>query len=154
MIGKDDLVATMQRWMDAYIHRSMSASIRHLKCQGLSMSHFSTLMRLEHGGPCGVSDLAEHLGITSAAASQLVEKMVQLGYVTRNEAEHDRRLKKIMLTDAGRALLAENIRVRDQWMTFLSAAMTPAEREQVAAALKLMTEKLSRLGEFPVDPCS
>ncbi len=153
MTGVDDLVTAMQRWMDAYIHRSMSSSIRHLKCQGLSMSHFSTLMRLAHGGPCGVSDLAEHLGITSAAASQLVEKMVQLGYVTRNEAVHDRRLKKIMLTDAGRALLAENIRVRDQWMNDLSAVLTPAERQQVAEALKLMTDKSGQLGENPVDPC-
>lgn len=41
----------------------------------------SVFMRLFHGGGCAVQDVGAHFGITSAAASQLAEKLVQAGLV-------------------------------------------------------------------------
>ncbi len=46
-------------------------------------------------------DVARHLGITKQAASQLVEHLVQAGYVRRQEHPHDARSSLLVLTDRG-----------------------------------------------------
>ena len=49
------------------------------------MPQFFLLMHLRHHEHCGISDLSEHMEITNAAASQLVDKLVQAGLLVRVE---------------------------------------------------------------------
>ena len=147
MTEPDPLTTALHRWMRAFMHRSMQNFFPYLKSQGISMSQFGAMMHLERCDQCGVSEIAEHLGITSAAASQLLDKLVQLGCIDRAEAAHDRRLKSIMLTPAGRQLLADALHEREKWVEALAAALTPAERQQVSAALDILVEKTKHLEE-------
>lgn len=48
-----------------------------------------------------VADVAVHLGVTKQAASQLVEQLVQRGYVTREPDPSDRRARLLALTARG-----------------------------------------------------
>lgn len=48
-------------------------------------------------------DLAAHLGITKQAAAQLVEHLVERGYLTREADPPDGRAKLLVLTRRGRA---------------------------------------------------
>jgi len=48
-------------------------------------------------------DLAAHLGITKQAAAQLVEHLVERGYLTRGADPRDGRAKLLVLTRRGRA---------------------------------------------------
>jgi DNA-binding MarR family transcriptional regulator len=50
-----------------------------------------------------VLDVAEHLGVTKQAASQLVEQLVERGYVTRVVDPSDARRRLLALTARGRA---------------------------------------------------
>ncbi len=148
MTEPDPFMTTLHRWMGAFMRRSMHSFIPYLKNLGISMSQFNAMMRLDHCASCGVSDIAEHLGITSAAVSQLLEKLVQQGYIVRTEGLHDRRLKAIALTDSGRQLLADTIREREKWVADLNDRLTPAEREQITAALNILIEKTNSLEEL------
>ena len=65
---------------------------------------------LRHGG-CSVRDIAGGLSMTYSAASQLTERLVRRGLVTRRENESDRRLSEIQLTNEG-SRLVEQIRLR------------------------------------------
>ena len=47
------------------------------------------------------ADVAAHLGITKQAASQLVEQLVERGYVVRTPDAKDRRARRLVLTDRG-----------------------------------------------------
>ena len=60
---------------------------------GLSFSQINILMRLLHGGNTGVSEVGSQLGVTNAAASQAVDRLVQLGLIERTEDPDDRRAK-------------------------------------------------------------
>ena len=66
-------------------------------------------MRLYHGKLCGVSDIGGHLGITNAAASMMVDRLVQMGLLERNEDRQDRRLRHLKLTEQGQALVERGI---------------------------------------------
>jgi DNA-binding MarR family transcriptional regulator len=55
------------------------------------------------GGPTTTSDLAAHLGVSKQAAAQLVEHLVQHGYLRREANPADGRARFLVLTEHGRA---------------------------------------------------
>jgi len=119
--------------------------MRFAKKRGFSLAQLNLLIRLHYRGDCGVSDLGEDAGVTSAAVSQLLEKMVQQGLVLRTEDPQDRRHKVIMLTEAGRQVVHEALTERQSWLTQLAGLLTPEEQEQVDTALQLLIEKAALL---------
>lgn len=52
-------------------------------------------------GDATAADLAEHLGVTRQAASQMVEDLVRKGYVERRPHPDDARARLVVLTDRG-----------------------------------------------------
>ena len=129
----------IRSWMDVFMHRSMRGWGRFAKSTGLSMPQFSLLMQLHHKGACGMSKVSESFDITPAAASQLVDKLVQSGFVQRVEDFHDRRAKLLSLTDKGRDLIQQGIEERYRWVEELAAKLSAEERVQVSEALSIMT---------------
>ena len=107
---------------------------------GLSFSQLNILMRLFHGGRCGVSEIGERLGITNAAASQSIDRLVNMGLIKRSEDPADRRAKQLALTQAGQALIEKGVEVRSQWVEGLTEALTSAQQDMIITALTLLTE--------------
>ncbi len=58
------------------------------------------------GAPATTSDLAAHLGVTKQAAAQLVEHLVDRGYLHREPDPNDGRARLLVLTERGRACTA------------------------------------------------
>ncbi|MGV9746008.1 MarR family winged helix-turn-helix transcriptional regulator [Rhodococcus zopfii] len=63
-------------------------------------SHGFAFTRIS-AGDATASDLAEHLGVTKQAAGQLVDQLVERGYVTREADPTDARARLLRLTDRG-----------------------------------------------------
>ncbi|NOH00945.1 MAG: MarR family transcriptional regulator [Chloroflexi bacterium] len=129
----------IREWMDVFMHRSMRGWHLFAKSTGLSLPQFSILMQLHHKGACGMSAISERFEITPAAASQLVDKLVQSGFIKRDEDPHDRRAKLLNLTDKGRTLIQQGIEERYRWVEELEEKLTAEERAQVIEALNIMT---------------
>lgn len=66
----------------------------------VSPTHGFVFVRVSFGG-ASVADVAEHLGVTKQAASQLVEQLVQRGYLTRQVDPADGRSRILALTERG-----------------------------------------------------
>lgn len=139
MISSTPLIQTMRKFMDLAMHYSMRASGHFTKARGLSMPQFSILMQLHYRGICGMSEVSERFQITPAAASQLVEKLVQSGFIRREEDPQDRRAKSLKLTDKGIALIEEGIEQRYRWVKPLAETLTAEERTKVDEALTILT---------------
>lgn len=134
------------------MHRSFKDFKRFMDESDLSPSQVGALMRLHHGGPCGVSDIASHLGISNAAASQMVDRMFQMGLLARAENPLDRRIKLLTITTEGKALVEAGINARRCWMESLTTNLTIQQQEMIAEALTMLTEAARRLEEDPLDP--
>jgi DNA-binding MarR family transcriptional regulator len=141
---------SIRAWMDVFMHRSMRGWGRFAKSTGLSMPQFGVLMQLHYRGACGMSKVSEGFDITPAAASQLVDKLVQSGLIQRVEDPHDRRAKLLNLTDKGRDLIQQGIEERYRWVEELAGQLTAEERSQVSEALNTMTEAAKELEAEPV----
>ena len=136
---------SIRAWMDIFMHRSMRGWGRFAKSTGLSMPQFSVIMQLHHRGNCAIGDISERFDITNAAASQLVDKLVQGGFIKRDEDPRDRRSKMLNLTDKGRELIQQGFEERYRWVDELLEKLTAEERAQVSEALNIMTRAAQEL---------
>jgi DNA-binding MarR family transcriptional regulator len=140
----------IRSWMDVFMHRSWRSWGVFAKSTGLSMPQFSILMQLHHRGNCAIGDISERFDISNAAASQLADKLVQSGFIKRDEDPHDRRAKLLNLTDKGQKLMQQGIEERYRWVDQLAGKLTLEERAQVSDALNIMTEAARELEAEPV----
>lgn len=88
----------------------------------LTMGQLKTLMTLAFEGALTVGGLAETLKVGKPSASILVDRLVQLGYVSRTEDSEDRRRTLVALTAAGDELAARlREGANDQLVKWLAA---------------------------------
>ena len=141
----------LRDWTDTFMARSMKGLAHYLRARGFSMQQFFMLMQLHHRGQCGITDLSERMEISNAAASQQVDKLFQLGLITRVEDPNDRRAKQITLSPKGSELLNASINERYRWIEELSANLNAEELQTVGAALQILTDAARKLEKLPQD---
>ncbi len=145
----EPLTSTLHRWMRLVMRHSMRDLMLYAREKNFSMAQINALFRIYYRGVCDVSSLSEEMGVTSAAASQLLERLVQQGLVERTEDPQDRRTKRIALTAAGQEIVQESIRARQNWMADLADLLTPEEKEQVSAALEILIKRTAEIETLP-----
>jgi DNA-binding MarR family transcriptional regulator len=138
MIDTTQFSQTVRQWMDTFMHRSMGGWARYVKTSGFSMPQFMILMHAHYKASCGITDLSEKMDISTAAVSQLVDKLVQAGLLERAEDPNDRRAKKVALSPKGKQLIEQGIEERYRWVEQLESNLTESEKDKVNEALMLM----------------
>ncbi|KHL15147.1 UNVERIFIED_CONTAM: hypothetical protein LK11_22810 [Mumia flava] len=111
---------------------------------GLSTSE---LIALEHLylEPLGPNEIGERLGVSSAATTQIVDRLTGHGHVTRDPHPSDRRRRVVTLTDSGRAEVIAEIAPMIEGLVAADAELDEAEREIVARYLRSAIEAFTRV---------
>jgi DNA-binding MarR family transcriptional regulator len=138
-------VAALRDWTGVLMRRSMREFIRRSRQSGLSFSQIGVMFRI-NDGRSSLSDLGGGLGITSAAVSQMMDKLVQQGLILRSEDPNDRRTKQLVLTDKGHQIVHESFHSRQAWLRDLANSLSEEEKRQVTASLHLLIQKANQLG--------
>jgi len=147
----DSFVAMLEEWINVSMHQSMRNFLSYARKSGLSMSHIGALFHIHREGKCGVTELGNHLDVTSAAASQMLERLVQQELILRTEDPEDRRGKQIVLTDKGNRVLEEGIRARQRWLDDLTETLSDGEKETIMGALNILIDNTRNLKQ-PSEP--
>jgi len=147
MTKSTQITQPLREWMDVFMHRSMRGWNQFAKSTGLSMPQFSILMQLHYKGPCGMSEISERFDVSAAAASQLVDKLVQAGYIERTEDPSDRCAKLLKLSTSGAKLVDNGIQERYRWMDDLSSKLSVADQTRISEALSILTEEARKLDQ-------
>lgn len=127
---------------EQFAGRSMNAVMRHVRETELSMTQLGALMHINRAGPCGVSGVGTQMGISAPAASQMLDRLVDLGLVRREEDPDDRRARRLALTDAGKAELDRAIQARRAWHSHLAKTLSSHELATATAALEMLAERM------------
>ena len=78
---------------------------RRLKYLGLSQASWMTIaVAAQARGPLSQSELADRLAVEGATMVAMVDRLVKAGLVIREPSTTDRRVKRIVLTEAGNLL--------------------------------------------------
>jgi DNA-binding MarR family transcriptional regulator len=140
MADSSQISKSLRDWVEVITHRTMRDQSRYVKSLGFSMPQFFLLMQVYHKKHCGISDLSEHMEITTAAASQTVEKLVQSGLLERAEDPTDRRAKQVTLSPKGRDLIEKSLAERFRWVYELEKRLSREDRIKVVEALNVLSK--------------
>lgn len=116
---------------------------------GLTLSQLKLLKLVALTDAHTISDVAAFLGVSNAAASQAVDKLVRRMLLRRTEGEADRRASQLSLTTPGRGLLAAYEAARNQKLQEIFGECSP---EQLRAAAELLDRLSASIVEHTAKP--
>lgn len=103
----------------------------------VSFPQFFLLTALDDTEVLTMSAIAQKMGHTTAAASGLVARLENLGYVLRSVAPDDRRKVMVCITDKGSALVR---RIREEMVGNLMKIMNHLSPNEQRAWLQIYTK--------------
>ena len=110
--------------------------------QGLSLTERSTMSLLYQHKQLLPSELAASEKITNQSMSQILNHLLELGYITRTASETDKRKVLISLTKTGEETLLRVRAERDEW---LAKAISDSCNEQEIGLLKQVMGPLNKI---------
>lgn len=102
----------------------------------LTMTQMKTLGMLDDCvEEVSLKELSERLGLSLPATSRTVDGLLRRGLLSRHEDAEDRRIKRVRLTDEGRAVVRRIVTARLQGLESYAATLSDDQRAALMAAL-------------------
>jgi DNA-binding MarR family transcriptional regulator len=151
--GGETAVDLTQQLLGLWLHlmrgtgRGLFALVDDLE---LSITQVKTLNVLDHcTEEITVKELSEELHLSLPAASRLAEALLRRGFVERREDEHDRRMKRIRITDGGRRIVAQFHAARLEGLEQFISTLSEEQRRRLSDALSDLPIGVTTQGPCP-----
>ncbi len=105
---------------------------------GITMTQANVLFLIKHKGTMNVTEIANDLGVTKSAATQLIDGLVRQNFLARETDMEDHRILKINLSDASHKRIAN---LRGKTVKMLSAKFDILSDKELVSLAKI-TQKL------------
>jgi DNA-binding MarR family transcriptional regulator len=109
--------------------------LREVGPRQLTFSQFKLLKLVALTDAQTIGDVAAFLGVSNAAASKAVDKLVRQGLLVRNEAQRDRRAVQLSLTASSRRVLAAYDAVKDRKLASVFRQFSAQDLQRTADLL-------------------
>ena len=106
--------------------RDMDLSFPQLKALGMIATKPEATMK----------DIATTLMITSPSATEIIDKLVESGYLKREVDKSDKRVKRLSITPKGKVVLDKGLKIATDKMEELSKPLTKQEKKTLATLLE------------------
>jgi len=141
-VSAEQLAAELLDFWHFLMKGGAPALYRLLDELDLGMTQIKALHALnECGCEIPVKDLAERLGMSLPTTSRTVDSLLRRGFFERREDEHDRRVKQVGVTPAGRAIVERIDGARLTSLADYTATLSPEQRDALFAALASLPHK-------------
>jgi len=124
--------------------------MRSVRVAGLPVAQFRMLVYIRRNPGTSLSALADHLGTTLPAASQLVDRLVQAGLVSKVKHAEERRRLELRLTELGVTTLGETDQETRAWLCRALSNLDSEQLERIEVSLRQVRAALVAPG--PRDP--
>jgi MarR family transcriptional regulator, organic hydroperoxide resistance regulator len=149
MTTQNDYMETLENWAKLYFFQSLTDFFNYLKQTDLSLLQAYALTHLFFKGPLKMSNLCEHMMVSPAAASQLIDRLEKLEMVARISDPEDRRVRKTVVLDKGKNFVQENFRFSQGWISEIPTDITPEQVSQITEVLSMLLQ--SSIKKNPVN---
>ncbi len=113
---------------------------RHIP--GLAPSHGDILMLLFHSGSVSMREIAARIGRDKSTVTALVKKLIDFGYVQKEQDPNDSRVTLIRLTEAGRGLRKDFDEISDILLQRVYKGFSQQEKEVMVHGLERIHNNL------------
>lgn len=121
--------------------------------EGLSTTDLDALLHVMHaqqqGDPATPGGIAEALGLTSGAATGVIDRLAKMGHVVRVRDEHDRRIVRVHFADQARDVARGFFAPLGALADEVMASYSPQELDVVTRFLGEMSEAMREHGRGP-----
>jgi DNA-binding MarR family transcriptional regulator len=141
-LAASDLAADLYAFV-VYLHKHCTADLfEAVGALDVTMSQIKLLQKLEHiEGELTLKQAAEMLHLSLPAVSRAVEDLVRRQMVERHEDVEDRRMKRIQLTDTGRAIIRKLNAARLSGLEQFTLTLQDDERRALLGALSQLLQR-------------
>jgi MarR family transcriptional regulator, organic hydroperoxide resistance regulator len=138
-----DDIAGFSTWLSVarachLCERALSAA---LEPHGLEVSHYDVLANVVRDEGLTQQVLARRLLVAKSNVSALLTALERKGLIVRDRDPDDARLRRIVLTPAGRRITGKAMREHGRIVTLMMGALTPSETETIHAVMGKISAK-------------
>lgn len=120
------------------VMRIIRIEMRSRRSFDMSVMQFRAMVFIRSYPGSSLSALAEHLGLSLATVSQMIDGMVANHLVRRDDCATDRRRVELSLTEMGESLIESAYRGTQARLVDFMEGLTPAEGETIHQAMNLL----------------
>lgn len=125
--------------MKSFLANIIQSFMNSMKQHGLSTPQIHALLYIFHSGECQVSDIGALADVSNAAASQLVERLVQQDLVDRREDPENRRNKLVTLSKKGKDLIHNGV-ISNPFLMKIMETLTLEQIQVVHDAFNILAQ--------------
>jgi MarR family transcriptional regulator, organic hydroperoxide resistance regulator len=151
MPAPGDPAPLLHRLIGLVNRKGLRESMAFMHQSGLTMPQIVTLFALRRW-EASVSELAERLHMSLPATSQLVDRLVEAGLVSRTESLTDRRVRRLSILSDGLRFLERFGELRGRELGEALSTLTPGTRALFATALGQVVAELEEEIEGAAPP--
>jgi DNA-binding MarR family transcriptional regulator len=159
-MGKREQIERIQQAMGAShlfcttVNELLERTLEEASDEQLALSQVKLLLLISRPGQrFKVTDVADFLGVTNAAASRSIDRLVQRGLIDRTVSPDDRRAVDLTLTDASRELLSQFTEIRNRELLRVLGDFPADKLEQTARLLDELSVRLAELETEEEERC-
>lgn len=127
--------------------------LRRMAGSPLTFSQLKLLQLLSAAKTQTIGELAAFLGVSNAAASKMVDKLVQRGFLARSTGEHDRRAAHVSLTQRSHRMLADYDERRREKLAKVFRGCPAKDLRQLGRLLDQLTAAIVNHSTRPEEVC-
>ncbi|ORM38276.1 MarR family transcriptional regulator [Williamsia sp. 1135] len=124
---------------------------RHRPAHGMTMTQVAILGDLDRHGVSTVAELAERAQVKVQSLTLSMNRLEELGLITRRADPDDRRRQLVELTADAHPLLASDRRQRDEWLAQAINTLPDIERGLLMLCIPVLRRLAESGGEVQPD---
>lgn len=141
----------VERLLGAYPKIFFACHVEHVRDPSteavLTGKQASVLDHLDPDEPVSLNGLAKHMGVTPATMCVMVDKLEELGYMTRTRSAEDKRKVLLRLTPAGLTLREAQSVLDAGRVAGVLSMLSAEELERGLSGLEVLAEAANRFLE-------
>lgn len=94
--------------------------------------------------------ISKELNVDKAMSARTIKKLIELGYVKKEENQEDVRAYKLFLTDKGKSIVPEIFKTIDQWINIL---IKGNEEDKIITSIEFLENVLENGKQHKKDYC-
>jgi DNA-binding MarR family transcriptional regulator len=146
-MSDDDAFEILRAYPQIYLACHVEHRTRGSSPSGLTSRDSAFLAHLGDPGGTGPAALARHLGIAASTLSAALARLAAHGLVRIHADPADGRRRLVLLTEAGRDVVASGSVLDPERVADLLALLAPSERRKGVEGLKLLASAARALRE-------
>ncbi len=129
------------------VMRFIRAEMRGRRAPGLSIPQFRTLMFVHRNREASLAVVADHLGLTPASTSTLVDGLARRGLLHRAASASDRRRISLSLTPSGQGAMESIRRETRATLAVALSSLGPSDLQAVGKAMGALRRAFSEAAQ-------